>query len=96
MRWRLSEAVRVSGLFLLKKAPHEGLIPYPPLRTARPLYLAFSEHPAVFRDRYPFRKQIFRAACALARAVPSWKLELTRGGKFWHTLEDMLSDAEEA
>jgi hypothetical protein len=96
MRWRVSEAVRVSGLFLLKKAPHERLIPFPPLRTARPLYLAFSEHPTVSRDRDPFRKQIFRTACALARAVPSWKLELTRGGKFWHIIEDMLSDAEEA
>jgi SynChlorMet cassette protein ScmC len=95
-RWRISESVSVCGVFLLKKAPRERLMPFPPLRTARPLYLAFSEHPTVCRDRDPFRKQIFRAACALARAVPSWKLELTRGGEFWHIIEDMLLNAEEA
>jgi len=95
-RWGISESVRVCGVFLLKKARRERLIPFSPLRTARPLYLAFSEHPTVCRDRDPFRKQIFRAACALARAVRSWKLELTRGGEFWHIIEDMLLNAEEA
>jgi SynChlorMet cassette protein ScmC len=89
-RWKVDTSFEIVKVILLKKARQDRLFPLPPFEAAQLLYRAFSEHPRVVSNRDPFRKRLFHAACDLARAVPSWELELTRAGDFWSLLQDDL------
>jgi hypothetical protein len=42
-------------------------------------------------DRRAKRVQRLDNACALSRSVPSYQLELSFTGAFWHLLEDVVS-----
>jgi hypothetical protein len=89
-RWQVGTAFKIAGVVLLEKAEYEGLTPLPPLEVAPHLYRAFSEHPVVLTNRDPFRKNLFRTACSLSRAVQSWQLELSLEGAFWKLLREVL------
>jgi len=91
--WEVATACEIAGVILLKKADQERASPLQPFEAAQYLYRAFSEHPRVVSNRDPFRKNLFHTACNLAKAVPSWKLELTRGSRFWDHLQEAFSNA---
>jgi len=92
-RWAIATASEVAGVILLRKAGQERASLLQPIEAAHHLYRAFSEHPRVVSNRDPFRKNLFHTACNLAKAVPSWELELTRSGRFWDHLQDAFSNA---
>jgi SynChlorMet cassette protein ScmC len=89
-RWKVGATFQIAGVILLNKAQHERLTPLRPIDAAQHLYRAFSEHPMVVTNRDPFRKELFRLACNLSRAAPSWELELSLGGAFWELLPGVL------
>lgn len=91
--WNVAASFELVRVILLKKASQDRVSLIPASEAARHLYRALCEHPRVVSNRDPFRKQLFHAACDLARAVPSWELELTRAGDFWSLLEDDASNA---
>jgi len=88
--WQLSRQVPVHACMLLEKSPEVRFSPVPPVEAAYPLYRACSEYPAVILSRHELRGQVFHNACALARAVPAWQLELTRQADFWPLLNERL------
>lgn len=90
-RWSVATCVDVAGILLLRKARANRLSALEPIVAAQALYRALSEHPRVLANRDPLRKDLFRAACALARAVPAWELELTRRADFWSVLNDAFA-----
>jgi len=83
---KVSTSTRVAGALFLKKSAREELTPLHPLETARHLYRALSEHPAVVSARPPFRVNLFQTACNLAKSLPAWEIALTRNGNFWKLL----------
>ena len=89
-RWKVGAASSIAGVVLIAKAQSEKLTPLRPFEAAQHLYRAFSEHPMVVTNRDPLRKGLFHVACNLARAAPSWQLELSLGGAFWELLQGPL------
>jgi hypothetical protein len=75
--WRVAEAVVLDAVFFVVKHGINVVRPVETVEAARSLYLAFSEHPGAYRLRDRFRVAHFRAACAVARRVLAWRLELS-------------------
>jgi hypothetical protein len=94
-RWEVGRSVPVGGLILLKKSKQLRLTLLPAHQAAPHLYRALSEYPAVLVNRDSFRKELFRAACAVARGLPLWELEKPRDGNFWGLLQDGISAVKE-
>jgi hypothetical protein len=90
-QWQVGSSWPLAAVLFLAKADAISLTCQRPLDAAFPLYRAFSEYPAVLMGRAPHRIALFRAASALARAVPAWSLQLSRKGNFWPCLEKELS-----
>ncbi len=89
-QWQVGSCCPLAGVLFLDKAETTVLIRQRPIDAAFPLYQACSEYPAVFLSRIPYRKALFQAATALARAVPAWTLQLARKDNFWPLLEEEL------
>lgn len=92
-RWQVGTRTALAGVILLKPSRQERLDVLQPVEACPHLYRALSEHPRVVTNRDPFRESLFRAACALAKALPTWELELTRAGEFWTALPVAFVDA---
>jgi hypothetical protein len=90
-QWQVGITLPLAGVFVLDKADAIVLTRQPPLEAVSSLYRALSEYPTVIMGRAPYRVSLFRAAAALARAVPAWSLQLPREGNFWPLLEEELS-----
>lgn len=92
-RWDLSRTVAVAALMFLEKADGIDLNRLTAIETAYPLYRACSEYPAVILSRKNLRGKVFHNSCTIARAIPAWTLELTRGGPFWPDVAEVLDHA---
>lgn len=90
-KWQVGANYPLEMILFLAKAKAITLTRQQPLKAAFPLYRAFSEYPSVNMLRTPYRTAIFRASSALARAVPTWVLSLSRKGNFWLHLEEELT-----
>jgi len=88
--WSLSRQVPVSAIMLLEKANDIRLTWPPAIEAAYPLYRACSEYPAVILSRWNLRSKIFHNSCALARAVPVWRLELPRNANIWPFINEQI------
>ena len=86
-RWSVATCVGVAGILVLRKAEGNRLTPVQAIEASQAIYRALSEHPRVLTNRDPLRKELFRTACSLARAIPAWELELTRRADFWSILD---------
>jgi len=91
VQWQVGISFPLSGVFSLDKAAAIVLTHQRPLDAVFSLYRALSEYPTVIMARSPYRINLFRAAAALARAVPTWSLQLSREGNFWPLLEEELT-----
>jgi SynChlorMet cassette protein ScmC len=91
--WRIAETSPVAGVALLQKSDRVRLARLTPIESAQHLYRALCEHPRIVSVRHRFRRQAFRTASELARAVPAWRLELTGQGDFWTPLARAFASA---
>jgi SynChlorMet cassette protein ScmC len=92
--WKVGATFEIDGVILLKKEDNEKMMRLRPSEAARHLYRAFSEHPVAVTNRHPFRKDLFRTACCLSRAIPSWQLELSLEGAFGELLRKAVLDEQ--
>jgi hypothetical protein len=89
-RPQVARTVPLAGIVLLEKACDESVTGMRPIEAVAPLYRALCEHPAVLPQRTLFSAALFHCACELARSVPVWVLELTRHGRFWEALAEVV------
>ena len=80
----------ISGLLVLAKEPAVSIDPLTPLAAAPHLYRALNEYPATVLTDLPLQEHFFRTACAMARALPCWRLGLPRGADCWPRLEALI------
>ena len=90
-QWQVGIDYPLEMVLFLHKADAIALNRQRPLDAAFPLYRAFSEYPTAIMGRAPYRCDLFRAASALARTVPTWSLQLPRKNNFWPYLEEELA-----
>ncbi len=95
VQWQVGTSCPLQRILFLEKAERIKLIPQRPIVAVYPLYHAFSEYPSVIVARQPYRVALFRAAAALARAVPTRVLQLPRNCLFWPLLEEELTHGRE-
>ncbi|MBN2466013.1 SynChlorMet cassette protein ScmC [candidate division WOR-3 bacterium] len=96
--WAVERAVPLRAVFFLGRAPSDRLAPIGTLQATALLVEAQAElayeasllkvyDPSAVRALF---NDGFRAAVALARAVPAFSLELSLDGRFWELIEEVL------
>jgi SynChlorMet cassette protein ScmC len=91
--WNISTSFKIAGVILLKKSSRLKLSLLPAYEAVPHLYRALCEYPAIFTNRDPFRKDLFHAACGIAKALPFWELEQPLGADFSSLLQEPISNA---
>jgi hypothetical protein len=90
VRCRIGQSTELSGAVILEKSGSESFAALSPVDAAPHLYRACCEHPTVVGVRHRHRRHLFRLACQLARAVPTWHLRLTRSTDYWLLLTQAI------
>lgn len=94
--WNVQNAVPLSALFFMDRAPEHGVEQLRPLEVS--IFITASSEQlarAMSRQLSPDelraeRLQRFENACALARAVSCYRLHFSLEGPFWEEIEDTL------
>jgi SynChlorMet cassette protein ScmC len=82
--------VRLQGLLMLNKAAEVSLDRLVDVTATPLLYRAFREYPASHLAGASFRENLFRAAAAMARELPAWRLELPKHADIWPLLDRLV------
>jgi SynChlorMet cassette protein ScmC len=94
--WDVEQAIPLRAMFFLKQAQCERLEPIGQGHAAATIFessqqAAMMEWPeAIGETDRTLRAQRFTNACALAKAVPAYTLELSLTGEFWKEMERVL------
>lgn len=82
---------RISALIVLSKGATLRLTPLPARDAVAPVYRGLTEYPATVIADLPLAGHLFRAACAMARTLPCWRLELPLDGNCWPLLAERIA-----
>jgi hypothetical protein len=85
-RWRPGRSLKVDEIVILEKAQYLKRSKLGAVEAAPMLYRAFCDHPETNRARHFYRRDLFLAACAVARALPASVLRLGLRDRFWRLL----------
>lgn len=70
------------------------LVSVPPVAALPLIYRALCEYPAAFLADISFRPQYFQTACALAKQVPCWQLDMPLHADVWPHFEKLIKDSQ--
>lgn len=94
--WDATRHVPLKALFFLKQAESDKVVPIGRGEAAIYVGRSANEILAPFLRRYEtkpardFRTKVFDNACALAKRIPAYLLEISLEGKFWEEIERVL------
>ena len=77
----------LKGIFILKKAKHDRLVPISQKETAKMVFKAFKETAASSILSPALFKNAFHLACDIARQVPGYDLYLRNSPNFWKLID---------
>jgi hypothetical protein len=90
--WQVSRSSRIGSVALLQQEASDALLALAPVDAVQFLYRSFVEHPSALPRRDMVQHHRFLAASRIAKAIPSWQMNVSLRGHFWQLLERHLDD----
>jgi SynChlorMet cassette protein ScmC len=100
-RWKTEQAVPLSGIFFLAKAPEDAVEPLERARAAVLLYDAamykyrFAMAGAAREEIRAERGALFGSTCDAAQRIPAFTLRVSLHGRFWEEMEKVMNSSLE-
>ena len=94
--WKVQYSVPLSGVFFLEQSEADEVVPVGEgqatvLLSESAMQICQKFWKSLDReDQRLFRKELFNNACEMAKQIPAYLLRVSRNGRFWEKIEQVL------
>jgi SynChlorMet cassette protein ScmC len=94
--WDVQYSLPLSGVFFLEQSDADEVVPVGEGQAAVLMSESASQVCEKFwraldrEDQRPFRNGLFNNACEIAKQIPAYRLSVSRHGRFWEKMEQVL------